>query len=257
MDKNELNEIKEIMKNSSSIEKLLSQEDVRRWRIPSENLKLGDILGRGAFGIVIHGQLKHSDDQIRLLRGSDSGLDSSTYKSSSDYGYLSKTAHRFSTDTPGDGKSSVGDTHRMSTNEYTSSDEYKYISMKSVDSSVAVKKLPADANIRSFYDHFKELKLMLNVGQHPNIINLVGYTIESGSLYIVTDYARFGNLKEFLRDNRDLKDGGDYNKMGDETNKTNSAEFVLTTNHLVMYSYQIAMGMEYLHSKKVNSLVKV
>lgn len=104
--------------------------------------------------------------------------------------------------------------------------------------SVALKKLPENATAKNFYDLFKELKLMFQVGQHPNIVNLIGYCVESSSLLIVTDFARFGNLKDFLRANARAVDS--EKKIGRE--------------HLMLYSYQIALGMEYLHSKKVSGL---
>ena len=48
---------------------------------------------------------------------------------------------------------------------------------------------------------------------------------------IAVDFAKHGNLKDFLRQSTSEKIGSD---------------------HLMLYSYQIAKGMEFLHSKKVN-----
>lgn len=45
--------------------------------------------------------------------------------------------------------------------------------------SVAAKKLACDANLKDFIEQFKELELMSNVGQHANIINLIGKLIFS------------------------------------------------------------------------------
>ncbi len=103
--------------------------------------------------------------------------------------------------------------------------------------SVAVKKLPENATSENFLDLFKELNLMFQVGQHTHIINLIGYSIEESSLYIITDYARYGNLKDFLRKHRESTTPGLTSAIGPAT--------------LLLYSYQIALGMQYLHSKKV------
>lgn len=120
--------------------------------------------------------------------------------------------------------------------------------------SVAVKKLPENATAKNFYDLFKELKLMFQVGQHANIVNLIGYCVDASSLLIVTDFARFGNLKDFLRAHHHhqvdvVAEQQQQQKraavgVGKETN-------ALSQEHLVLYAYQISLGMEYLHSKKV------
>jgi serine/threonine protein kinase len=246
MDVNELKHFKETVKTSSSIEKLLGEDEIKRWRIPCEQLHIGDIVGRGAFGIVLHGRLiKSSTSAFPLLRESDSGLDTSTYRSS-EY-------HEFRNSVRGDCDETVElvkDENNNHTN--TSGSYFKSTSADSTlshASNVAIKKLPENATSKNLYDHFKELKLMLHVGQHPNIINLVGYAIENSSLYIVTDYAKYGNLKDYLRNYQELRENasGNVNSIG-----SNSKLAELKMDHLVLYAYQVALGMEYLHSKKVS-----
>ena len=254
----DVEEFKQTIKTSSSIEKLLSEEDIRRWRIPLENLKLGDVVGRGAFGIVLHAEMMRPNksscfvssqlsspslvtaSESRRFKYSDSGVDTSMYRSmGSDHGGNDEQL-----------LVKADDEHRNENSETTCK------SVTSNVSSVAIKKLPESANVNNLYDHFKELKLMLHVGQHPNIINLIGYTVENGSFYIVTDYARFGNLKDYLRKCRkDLadktkptSDDFDEHKLKAGTDKTLHG---LTFDNLLLYAYQIALGMEYLHSKKV------
>lgn len=107
---------------------------------------------------------------------------------------------------------------------------------------VAVKKLPENATAKNFFDLFKELKLMFAVGEHPNIVNLIGYCVDNSSLLIVTDFARFGNLKEFLRL---------HARTGGRHEEKHASKKKITREHLLTYSYQIALGMDYLHSKKV------
>jgi serine/threonine protein kinase len=55
--------------------------------------------------------------------------------------------------------------------------------------------------------------------------------VVAASLYIVTEYAKYGNLKEYIRKN-------------DESKAANPV-------HMLLYAYQIASGMDYLHAKKV------
>jgi len=76
--------------------------------------------------------------------------------------------------------------------------------------------------------------LMFHVGQHKHIVNLIGYCIEDTSLFIIIDYAKHGNLKEFLR-----------------KHQTDNTLDLIGTERLLLYSHQIALGMQYLHSKKV------
>jgi serine/threonine protein kinase len=113
---------------------------------------------------------------------------------------------------------------------------------------VAVKKLHKNATQKNYYDLYRELKLMFQVGQHPNIVNLIGYTIENTNLYIITDYAKYGNLKEFLRKNGNSRYLNEDDELPVEHDDTN----LIPLQNLLVYSYQIASGMEYLHSKNVS-----
>lgn len=47
----ELNSFEEVLKWSSSIETLLTEDEVKQWRIPLESLDMGAEIGRGAFGV--------------------------------------------------------------------------------------------------------------------------------------------------------------------------------------------------------------
>ncbi|CAF0847644.1 unnamed protein product [Brachionus calyciflorus] len=169
---------------TSSIEALLSDDDIHKWKIPLDSLKIGKEIGRGAFGVVVHGFLNAEKPK----RDVDSGI------------------------------------------EYTSCTSDGRNSSRSID--VAIKKLPDTANEYNYYEMFKELQLMLSVGQHPHIVNLVGYCVEDSSLNIVLEFAKFGNLKDFLRN--------DF--LNEKT---------IGPDHLFLYAYQAAQGMEYLHSKNI------
>lgn len=193
MEETKIQQLKDILQHSSSVEALLDENEVKKWKIPIKNLKFGSTVGRGAFGVVVYATLKQ---QIAENSNNDSGVDSNSYS------------------TPTEPNSASFD--------------------------VAVKKLPENATAKNFYDLFKELKLMFQVGQHMHIVNLIGYCVENTSLYIVTDYAKYGNLKDFLRKSHQLNE-----------NQNEQEGIRIGGDRLLLYSYQIASGMEYLHSKKV------
>lgn len=108
------------------------------------------------------------------------------------------------------------------------------------------------------------------IGKHKNIINLLGACTQGGRcskwvdcwigapeshnisevpvlpgpLYVLMEYAAKGNLREFLRAQR--SPGMDY------SDTSRLAEQQLTCKDLVSCAYQVARGMEYLASQKVN-----
>jgi serine/threonine protein kinase len=191
-----IQQLKDILQHASSVEALLDENEVKKWKIPIRNLKFGSTVGRGAFGVVVYATLKQ---QVTENSNNDSGVESNSNSNS------------YSLPTPADAAMSV-----------------------------AVKKLPENATAKNFYDLFKELKLMFQVGQHMHIVNLIGYCVENTSLYIITDYAKHGNLKDFLRKSHQLNE-----------NQNEEECIRIGGDRLLLYSYQIASGMQYLHSKKV------
>lgn len=48
----------------------------------------------------------------------------------------------------------------------------------------------------------KELEIMKNVGKHDNIISLLGCCTKGGPIYAIVEYAKFGNLRNYLRSQR-------------------------------------------------------
>ena len=220
-----LNTFRDVLKTSSSVEALLDKEDIKKWRIPINELSFGQCIGQGAFGIVYYAELKKYNTLKR--HDTDSGLDSVIYEHT-------KTNSK-------DVSQTITTMTSISNSSSSSTDDKKESKYGNKNLSVAVKKIPENANAENFYDLFKELTLMFQVGQHPYIVNLIGYSVEGNSLYIITDYARHGNLKDFLRKQYELHNQASVNKFSN----------VLDPGRLLLYSYQISLGMEYLHSKKV------
>jgi fibroblast growth factor receptor 2 len=142
---------------------------------------------------------------------------------------------------------------------------------------VAVKTLKDNATNLEFTNFIKELEIMKNVGRHENIISLLGCCTKNGPIYAIVEYAKFGNLRNFLRSQRP-KDylfsttisttdvdcesdslSNNIKKLYSSVNKQN--EFIQQEQEqtstkgllidLIKYCTQISNGMKYLHSKKV------
>jgi hypothetical protein len=99
-----------------------------------------------------------------------------------------------------------------------------------------------------------ELKVMIYIGKHPNVVNLIGACtkdLRKGILYIVVDCCSLGSLEKNLKENRDSF----YNIFNPgpapPTLKPGPGISGLCTNDLLLWAYQIARAMEYLNTKKV------
>ncbi|XP_067025155.1 angiopoietin-1 receptor-like [Acropora muricata] len=63
----------------------------------------------------------------------------------------------------------------------------------------AVKALKASATDEETRDLYNELKIMSNIGSHPNLVNLLGACTKDGNLLVVLEIAENGSLIEFLK----------------------------------------------------------
>jgi serine/threonine protein kinase len=122
-----------------------------------------------------------------------------------------------------------------------------------------------DATSEEIENLLKELSVMKMVGKHVNIISLLGCCTKGGQVMLIVEYAKYGNLRDYLRRKRPPGHvlSGSYESPSDTDN--NEPETIvndddttgsLTTNELLLFCLQIASGMEYLHSKKVEILQK-
>ncbi|KAK0397512.1 hypothetical protein QR680_002151 [Steinernema hermaphroditum] len=130
------------------------------------------------------------------------------------------------------------------------------------DIPVAVKKLKANAQEKELRDLCSEMVTFCRIGEHKNIIKLIGCCTGSGPLYVVLELCVHGNLRDFLRAHRPRETEIDNSvednylqprrlKSGEGQQEDKRVIKCMTTRHLVDFAFQVAQGMEYLSSKKI------
>lgn len=93
-------------------------------------------------------------------------------------------------------------------------------------------------------DLASEIKVLIHVGSHDNIVNLLGACTKGGTLYAIMEYCPHGNLVDFLRPRRDIF----VNQWCKETEDL-SQQFTLYDATRI--ALDIAKGMCFLSKKKV------
>ncbi|XP_076870942.1 tyrosine-protein kinase receptor Tie-1 isoform X2 [Brachyhypopomus gauderio] len=109
--------------------------------------------------------------------------------------------------------------------------------------SAAIKMLKEFASENDHRDFAGELEVLCKLGQHPNIINLLGACENRGYLYIAIEYAPYGNLLDFLRKSRVLETDPAFAKE-------HGTSSTLTAQQLLQFAVDVATGMHYLSDKQ-------
>ncbi|XP_014887383.1 vascular endothelial growth factor receptor 3 [Poecilia latipinna] len=160
---------------------------------------------------------------------------------------------------------------------------------------VAVKMLKDGATASEHKALMSELKILIHIGNHLNVVNLLGAcTKPNGPLMVIVEYCKYGNLSNFLRAKREfflpyrdrspktqsqmrrMIEAGQTDQRARRTppasssplssprvtsskasNQNQAAEKMedlwktpLTIEDLICYSFQVARGMEFLASRK-------
>ncbi|XP_033113419.1 fibroblast growth factor receptor-like [Anneissia japonica] len=115
------------------------------------------------------------------------------------------------------------------------------IAEKNTTTLVAVKMLEALADDNELQNFVSELELMKSIGSHPYIINLIGCCTQNGPLLIIVEYAKNGNLRDFLRQKCQLEE-----MHSDEV----EGKLLMNVTSLLTIANQVSQGMQYLASKK-------
>ncbi|EFX72926.1 hypothetical protein DAPPUDRAFT_58353 [Daphnia pulex] len=115
---------------------------------------------------------------------------------------------------------------------------------------VAVKMVRSVTNVAALEALVSELKILIHLGSHMNVVNLLGACtkkISQGELLVIVEYCRYGNLRTYLMNHRDKSQSFWQYQQDPDVTLTRS----ISTRDLISWSYQIARGMDYLASKKV------
>uniref|UniRef100_A0A8D3CKP7 Vascular endothelial growth factor receptor 3 n=1 Tax=Scophthalmus maximus TaxID=52904 RepID=A0A8D3CKP7_SCOMX len=136
------------------------------------------------------------------------------------------------------------------------------ISTSSSLDTVAVKMLKDGATASEHKALMSELKILIHIGNHLNVVNLLGAcTKPNGPLMVIVEYCKYGNLSNFLRAKREfflpyrLQNVASFLLCFLSRSPLLSPvedlwKTPLTIEDLICYSFQVARGMDFLASRK-------
>ncbi|XP_033636736.1 uncharacterized protein LOC117297699 [Asterias rubens] len=99
----------------------------------------------------------------------------------------------------------------------------------------AIKILKGRASPTDRQDFLEEFRTMTKIGYHPNVVSLIGACQHQDVLYVALEYLPNGDLRNHLRSSRPDTD----------------SEPSLTSEQLIKFALDVAMGMEHLASSAV------
>jgi serine/threonine protein kinase len=109
---------------------------------------------------------------------------------------------------------------------------------------VAVKTVKDGAAAKEKQELLREMRIMQQVGPHPNVVALLGCCTEQEPFLLIMEYVMYGRLLTFLRDHRTHQTYYNYSTDSE----------ALTSRDLTTFAYCVAKGMEYIYSKGVRSV---
>uniref|UniRef100_A0A8C1F0Q3 receptor protein-tyrosine kinase n=1 Tax=Cyprinus carpio carpio TaxID=630221 RepID=A0A8C1F0Q3_CYPCA len=112
---------------------------------------------------------------------------------------------------------------------------------------VAVKMLKASAHPDEREALMSELKILSHLGQHKNIVNLLGACTQSGPVLVITEYCCHGDLLNFLRISQCRSSSCAAGSSLDCEKAEDS--WPLDMDDLLRFSYQVAQGLDFLAAK--------
>ncbi|CAH0725275.1 unnamed protein product, partial [Brenthis ino] len=112
---------------------------------------------------------------------------------------------------------------------------------KKGEQTVAVKTLKENASEKEKTDLIQELTVMKNLGNHPNVVRLIGCCTEKEPTFVIMEFVSLGKLQQFLRDSRAERHYGN----------THGGSQFLTSRDLTHFAFQVARGMDFLSSNGI------
>ena len=113
---------------------------------------------------------------------------------------------------------------------------------------IAIKTLNNPFSSEKVSDFIYEVKIMSRLENHQNLVNMIGtYTsdhVKDGEIFIMMEYCKHGDLKQFLIRNRD-------NFISTELKSNDTKCIKLHCCLLVLFAHDAAKGMEYLAQNKI------